>query len=227
MIAAYHTQSCSKLTQGAADRRTSSFRRQPPPPVPSDADAHDLFRRAIVAGDPAAWEALCAHYGGLVRSWLRRHPASRLADETDEYLVNRTFERFWQCMRPEHFGTFAGLPALLQYLKLCAHSILLDEVRARARQRLDHVPLPEPAPSPEEGIVGQITASELWQAVSTAARDEAELLVATLTFRHGLKPREIYEHCPGRFATIADIYRLKRNLLDRLRRNETILRACL
>lgn len=226
MIAVHRTHACTRLTQGAADRRTPSCRRQASPPVPGDTDEHDLFQRAIVTGDPAAWEALCAHYSTLVRSWLRRHPAAHLADETDEYLVNRTFERFWQCMRPDHFGTFAGLPALLQYLKLCAHSILMDDVRARARQRPDQIPMPESTPSPEEGIVGQITASELWQVVSTEARDEAELLVATLTFRHGLRPREIYEHCPDQFATIADIYRIKRNLLERLRRNETILRAC-
>jgi hypothetical protein len=201
----------------------------PPQPLrsvslPGDADALDLFRRAIVDGDQAAWAALCTQYHGLARGWLHRHPASHLAGESVEYLVNRAFERFWQWVRPDRFDGFAGLPALLRYLKLCAHSVLLDDIRAQTKQRADHAIFREPGPPLEEGIVGRIAASDLWRAVLAEVRDETELLVATLSFIHALKPREICEQYPDRVAGVVEVYRIKRNLLDRLRRDETILR---
>jgi hypothetical protein len=194
-------------------------------PVPGAADALDLFRRAIVAGDQAAWGALCAHYGGLVCAWLRRHPAWHLAGEEADYLANRAFERFWRSVGPDRFGTFAGLPALLQYLKLCAHSALLDEARARARQPAGHACPPATVPGFEEGVLGRISAGELWQAVRAEVRDETELLVATLSFVHALTPREICARHPEQVADVGEVYRIKRNLLDRLRRDETIRRA--
>jgi hypothetical protein len=197
-------------------------RRKGQAPLPSDADPLDLFRRAIAASDQAAWGALCGYYSGLVHAWLRRHPAWHLAGEEADYLANRTFERFWRSVGPDRFGTFAGLPALLRYLKLCTHSVLLDEVRVRARQGPARACGRDPAPGIEEDVVGQITASELWRAVRAEARDETELLVATLSFIQGLQPREIQERYPERFAEVDEVYRIKRNLLDRLRRNETI-----
>ena len=223
MIAAPEARSSEGLAPVATDAGAASGRRMLSPPGPGDVDTLALFRRAIVDGDQVAWTAICAGYGGLVRAWLHRHPALPLADESADYLVNRAFERFWLSVGPDRFGSFAGLPALLQYLKLCARSVLLDEARARTRQRACHAGPGGPVPSIEDGVIGHIAASELWQAVSAEARDEAELLVATLSFVHGLKPRQIHQQCPDRFADVAEVYRIKRNLLDRLRRNETIL----
>ena len=204
---------------GAAELRQRS--------VPAvEAEAHELFRRAIVNGDQASWATLCTLYCGLVRAWVRRHPALALAGETDDYLVNCTFERFWLHVRADRFDTFAGLPALLQYLKLCAHSVLLDEVRSRGKQPPDHGLGQEQPANIEDDVVGQVTAGELWWAISAELHGEAERLVATLSFIHGLKPREIHERYPEHFIDIAAVYRIKRNLLDRLRRSETIRRMC-
>lgn len=190
--------------------------------MPIAIDPLDLFRRAVVEGDQAAWDALYAQYQHLVRTWLRRHAAASLTDEADDYLINRTFERFWMYVKPDRFASFAGLPALLQYLKLCAHGVLLDEVRSQARKQT--VPVRDQVqPLASEDIIEREAARTLWQAISAAARDESDLLIARLSFLHGLKPREIYERHPDRFANVAEVYRVKRNLLDRLRRDETIL----
>jgi DNA-directed RNA polymerase specialized sigma24 family protein len=180
-----------------------------------------MFRRAIVEGDQAAWEALYAQYHRLVRTWLRRHAAAALADEVDDYLVNRTFERFWFSVKPERFSTFARLQAILQYLKLCAHCVLLDEVRAQVRRQA--LRGYECASASTFDEIGEREAARaLWQAIYEAAHDESERLIATLTFVHGLKPQEIYEMHPDRYAEVAEVYRIKRNLLDRLRRDKTI-----
>jgi DNA-directed RNA polymerase specialized sigma24 family protein len=189
--------------------------------LPLPFDPLDLFRRAIVESDQLAWNALYAQYQRLVRTWLRRHTAAALVGEADDYLVNRTFERFWLYVKPDRFNSFAGLSALLQYLKLCAHGVLLDEARAQSRRQA----LPgsgHEQPSAFEEVIEQEAAITLWQLVETEAHDESELTIATLSFIHGLKPREIYEQHPDRYASIDEVYRIKRNLLDRLRRDELI-----
>lgn len=190
--------------------------------MPIPVDPLDLFRRAVVEGDQAAWDALYAQYQHLVRTWLRRHAAAALTDEADDYLINRTFERFWMYVKPDRFASFAGLPALLQYLKLCAHGVLLDEVRSQTRKQT--VPVRDQAqPLASDDIIEREAAHTLWQAIRATARDESDLLIAQLSFIHGLKPREIYGRYPEHFASVAEVYRIKRNLLDRLRRDETIL----
>jgi DNA-directed RNA polymerase specialized sigma24 family protein len=210
----------------APPQRTSAGRATSGPSCPVAAvpiadDPLETFRRAIVEGDQAAWEALYAQYQHLVRSWLRRHAAARLASEGGDYLVNRAFERFWLHVKPERFTTFTGLQALLQYLKLCAHCALLDDVRAQARRHALRGHECAPISAVEE--IGEREAARvLWQTIYAEAHDESERLVATLTFVNGLKPREIYAAHPDRYADVAEVYRLKRNLIDRLRRDETV-----
>lgn len=194
-------------------------------PGPPADDPHALFRRAIVAGDQAAWADLCARYQGLVRLWLRRHPAASLAAEAEDELINRTFARFWRSVGPARFADFDGLPPLLRYLKLCAQSVLLDEARARTRHRA--LPLAgdaEAAPF-EDAVAERAAARALWRAIGAATHDDAELLIARLSFIHGLKPGEIHARHPDRYASVAEVYRLKRNLLDRLRRDPAIRAA--
>ena len=188
-------------------------------------DPRELFRRAIVEGDQGAWETLCARYQGLVRAWLRRHPAARLADEAEDYLVNRTFERFWRSVGPERFDTFEGVQSLFCYLKLCAQSVVLDEARARAKHQALQLKGWEQVGGFEDAVAERAAARALWHTIGTVVRDESELLVARLSFIQGLKPREIHERYPERYAIIADVYRIKRNLLDRLRRDATIRSA--
>lgn len=188
--------------------------------------AHELFRRAIVEGDQAAWETVLAQYSGLVRGWLRRHPAARLGRDLEGDLINRTFERFWLFVRPGRFDTFAGLPALLQYLKLCTQSALIDELRERekagsAQASADALPY---ARAFEGEVAGQLLAREIWQVIAAEMRNENELLIARLTLIYALKPQEIHERHPERFANVAEVYRVKRNLLERLRHNEAIRR---
>lgn len=190
------------------------------------ADPLVVFQHAIVAGDQAAWGALYARYHRLVRAWLLRHPAAALAGEVDDALINRAFERFWLYVRPERFASFSGLPELLQYLKLCAHGVLLDEGRAQTRRRAIRGRNPVNIAVADE-VIDRETVRALWRAIRAEARDEADLLIVRLSFIHGLKPREIHERHPEHFADIAAVYRVKRNLLDRLRRSEAIRRtAC-
>ncbi len=196
-----------------------------------DEFCYELLRRAIGERDQAAWDAVFAQYRGVVLAWVRQHPAGSAVREDDEYWVNRSFERFWSAVGPERFALFPNLATVLRYLKLCAHSVLLDAVRALGPQ--PPVPLTEQAVATgaaggvvdaEAVAAGEVAVQELRRAIDAELHDEAERLVAHLCLVLDLKPREVYERHPDRFADVADVYRVKRNLLDRLRRSPEIRR---
>jgi hypothetical protein len=185
----------------------------------------ELFRRAVCEHDDRAWTAIFDQYGGLVRAWLQRHPAWLSVDDDADYCVNCTFERFWVAVDSDRFASFPSLAAVLRYLKLCAHSVLLDALRVREGtrrlscvQQVAEMRASGDAMAPCDGVM----ANELWNAVVAAAQDEKEILVARLCLVLGMKPGEVYALHPERFADVVEVYGTKRNLLDRLRRNPVI-----
>ena len=194
----------------------------------SDEFGVELFRRAVADRDPTAWEAVVQQYRGLVRTWVRAHAAyaSSRADADD--VAIRAFARFWGAVGPDRQAHFTELAASMRYLKMCVHSVLLDEVRAQARY-------PEPTAPEHEAealaveldgealVVDRMAAAELWQAVTRALEDESERLVVYLSFALGLKPGAIYDRHPDRFVSVTEVYRVKRNAIDRLRRSPAIL----
>lgn len=179
----------------------------------------ELFRRAIVERDEAAWAALSEQYAPLVRQWLRRWPDG----DGVEAGVAATFERFWQAVTVAKFRHFTSLAAVLRYLKLCTQSSHLDQARA-ARLHARVEPLDEtvhrvsaPMDLTEQVMQAQ-EASALWRAVRQCLKNERQQAVLYLSYVHGLTPRQIYADYSAEFSTVADVYRLKRNALDRLRR---------
>lgn len=192
----------------------------------SDAYCFEIFRRAVCDRDEPAWRVVFAQYRGVVLSWVRRHPVAAQAREDDEYWVNRTFERFWSAVGPERFGAFPGVAALLRYLKLCSHSVLLDEARARVAAHsepldervAEHIETPDVA----DAAIGQLAGGDLWGVILAELQDEAERRAAYLCLVLDLKPREVQERHPELYESVDDVYRIKRNVLDRLRRNPRI-----
>jgi DNA-directed RNA polymerase specialized sigma24 family protein len=188
---------------------------------------YELFRRALVERDEQAWAAVYNQYRGLVLSWARQHPAAHPGAD-DDYVANRAFERLWAAVGPERFAGFTALAAVLQYLKLCVHSVILDEQRAEHVQRglLVPIDLAEAiAPSPSD-VAGDMVDRESGQALLRTmleeAEGEAEQQVLVLSFVRDLRPREVFALRPDLFATIRDVYRVKRNLIERLRGNPKI-----
>lgn len=166
--------------------------------------SYDLFRRALCDRDERAWDALIAVYDGLVRAWVRRHPSAP-DPGAEEAFVAGAFARLREAVDAARFATFPNAETLLRYLKLCVHSALLDERRAR-----------------ETTVEGKLAGKALWEAVQAQVRDEAERLVAALCLSLDMKPREVQARHPAVFASVDDVYRVKRDLLERLQRGATI-----
>jgi hypothetical protein len=191
-----------------------------------DTFCFEIFQRAVVSRDDAAWEAIMTQYRGIVLAYVAQHTSAAMLREADEYWINRAFQRFWGAVGPERFTGFPDLPALLKYLKLCVHSVVMDEVRARkAESSLDEVPENTPArTNAEVSVLGKISGRQLWDAIVRELQDEAEQKVAYLSFVRDMKPAEIAARHTALFASVADVYRIKRNIIERLRRNPEIQR---
>lgn len=186
----------------------------------------ELFRRAIVDRDERAWALLCAQYRPLLVGWVRRHPAFRDSGEEVDYFVNGALAKMWSAVTPQKFADFDNLKSLLRYLQLCVASVLTDHVRTAAfHQRLEDLPprLEEDGDVDVEGrALQQAARQEFWEAVNQRLNDEKERLVVHYSYVVGYKPAELYERQKEQFADVREIYRIKENVLSRLRRDEAL-----
>jgi hypothetical protein len=184
----------------------------------------ELLHRATVLGDPAAWTCIQHCFSGLVLNWLRRHPYRETACrfENEDTYVAQTFERFWQATTLTQKVAFDTLAAALRYLRLSLNGAILDSLRANARSR--EVPLPEPGDLGEPYIEDVTSSSEIWEIIQSMLPDKREKRLAYLLFYCGLKAREIVRYLPQEWSDVHEIYRLRRNITERLLRNADQLR---
>lgn len=201
------------------------------PDLPSSLEL-ELFRRAICERDELAWSAVVARYRDLVRTWVRQHPAASRLSRDEDYWCNAAFIRFWRAIQPSRWAQFADLPSVLRYLKLCAHSVLLDAARAIQRSArsvpLDDISdeLPSAVDGTEDVVVGALTAAELWELVLRLLPDASERLTVYLSLVRDMKPAEIRARHPAQFASTTDVYVIKRKAFDRLRRSPELRAWC-
>jgi hypothetical protein len=189
---------------------------------------HELFRRAICELDEQAWQAVVDQFRGVVLANVKRHPWTAARNE-DGYWINRVFERFWRAIGPDRFESFADLPSLLAYLKTCVHSVVVNDVRSFRRGPAE-VPLEEaieksgdPA-GVEATVLDALSVRDLWTVVEEELSDADERLIVHMSFVLDMKPAEIQALQAQRFPTMADLYRVKRSAVDRLRRSSRLRR---
>jgi RNA polymerase sigma factor (sigma-70 family) len=188
----------------------------------------ELFRRAIVKRDEDAWACLYQQYAPLVLTWVNQHQSatSLLGQDGSSPLVNAVFAKFSQALTPMKMDNFDTLAAILKYLKMCVHSVIADEVRARqARQYEETLDAIEQEPArddPEEDVISGISIQSLWQVIQEELNSEDERLLIYLAYVQGMKPAEICAQHHRYFPSVEDVYRIKRNVLERLRRNRRL-----
>ena len=74
-------------------------------------------------------------------------------------------------------------------------------------------------PSPEEQAIHHSDGQRLWQFIRDHLHDEKERIVIHCSFVLDIKPQEIYELYPQLFESVDEIYRIKQNVITRLRRD--------
>lgn len=190
----------------------------------------ELFRRAIITSDQFAWDCLYHRYYRLVSSWVERHPLYQMLNEDTDMLVNLAFEKMWSVLSAEKFTHFLELKALLRYLQLCVHSVMVDLSRGRERttgleqahhEALADSPVNEPftIPAPEAQVAERMQSAELWGLLESRIKNEKERHVLEGMFVLALKPAEVFALYPGSFQDVREVYQVRDNLLARLRRD--------
>ncbi len=186
----------------------------------------ELFRRAIVENCTLCWHYLHAHYYSLVRAWVVRRNV--LDPDIVDDLTQDAFISFTRFFTPEKLTRANSLGAILRYLKLCATTAV-----AQMRRRSDSGPsavewdeetldADVQTPSAETLTLERLAAQELWAILEAVCQDQRDRLVARLMFVANQKPAYLTENYPASFIDVYDVYRVKRNLLDRLRRHPAL-----
>jgi RNA polymerase sigma factor (sigma-70 family) len=185
----------------------------------------ELLRRAILDRNQRAWELAYAQYSPQVAGWVKQHSAYASTGEEVQYFVNRAFEKMWRALTPEKFSRFADLKSLLRYLQMCVHSAIIDVVRANKHRA---VSLEEErlaalnerrTPAVERAAMDQVQRQQLWQEINVRLRTEQERKVIYGSYVLALKPRELYAQYRKLFRNVTEVYRVKENVLARLRRD--------
>lgn len=176
----------------------------------------ELLRHATVQRDEYAWECLQRQLREIVLSWMHQHPDKEAACRLDseENYVTQAFERFWHATLKDQNLEFTTLTSALHYLRASLNGVILDRLRAYALLRA--VPLPNPGFPGEPVVEDSMDNGEIWEILQKMLTDVRERRLAYLFFHFGLKPTEIVRFCPQEFNDIDEIYRLRRNIMQRL-----------
>jgi hypothetical protein len=219
--------SLSSLRHRCAEESARFFRRQDHDPR----YCYELFRRAAAERDGHAWELIYAQYQALVSRWVERHPMFSAADEDTQFFVNRAFEKMWAVLTPEKFERFPDFRGLMRYFQMCVHSTVIDYLRQKEETlRLEDtqeavVPSEEPEAHVERSVLGRDHRRRFWQLVDSRLQNEKEKKLVYGIFVLDLKPRELEVEFRGVFRDIQEIYRIKENVMDRLRRDQELQRV--
>lgn len=183
----------------------------------------ELFRRAIQESNQTAWEIICIQYQPLVTGWVKKHRGFETTGEEVEYFVNGAFGKIAATLTPVRFDGFPNIGSLLRYLKMCVHSVIVDYNRAVEQANL--YPLEDASeeastePATEDQALDRSHDEALWEWMNAWLDDEKERRVIYGLFVLALKPQELYEDFRNLFTEVDEIYRVKQNVLARLRRD--------
>jgi DNA-directed RNA polymerase specialized sigma24 family protein len=140
--------------------------------------------------------------------------------------------KMWSAMTAEKFAKFPDLKSVLRYLQMCVHSVIMDEVRRgdQTKLSLDDDELIERIDVGEdshaEATLERVDREGVWALIGARLKDDKERQVVYGSFVLGLKPRELAERFADTFQDVREVYRVKENVLARLRR-DTELRKLL
>lgn len=191
---------------------------------------YELFCRAVLHKDEAAWSLIYEQYEPQVVHWIRQNPVFRSTQQPADYFVNASFAKFWRAVSPQTFRKhLKTLGAVLLYLKKCVGSTLYNYQRTTKRESiwsdLDGLAIEPPNPTSERPVEHQLSAEDaaeqLWELIGTLLKGEREQ-AAMENFTLGKKARHIQVDYAHLFDDTKAIYRTKENLLKRFRRNQDL-----
>ena len=183
-------------------------------PVSRAEDAcFELFARALLQQDAAAWDALVAQYRRLILFWIG-------AERSDaEDLMQELLWHFWARYKGVDLAAhFDDLPHLLRYLQRAAHNAVISAERRTAHEVLvAEVDSAAQVGAPETDALRHLAADHLLELIAACAQTPDEQLVMALSYEVGLAPRQICQAHPQRFGAPRTVSLIKERVLTRIR----------
>ena len=176
----------------------------------------EIVRRALFEQTDEARSMLEKCFYETIRTWLHGHPSSELALQrgTEENYIAQTFSHFWYATRCSQKGELATLTAVLSYLHATVSGVIIDTLRCLSHAY--EVPFPESAMSNELTVDESIEIEDLWEGLQKVLYNERERRIFYLLYACGLKPREVVARWPQEYPNVKEIYRLNKNIVERL-----------
>ena len=195
----------------------------------------ELFRRAL--SDPhsdtgkAAWGFIHQQYARQAMLWVKRHRSFPMTGREPDLLADLALEKMWVSfankngkLRDFPDDPERGLKALMKFLQLCIHSVVMDNIE-RYEAELPSGDDGDSASEPATEDPDRLASEAIWRCVFDRLKTDKERLVVDGSFVNGLKPGQIYKLHADVFKNTKEVYRIKENVLARLRRDRT-LRDC-
>ncbi len=194
----------------------------------------ELFRRAIGEKSEHCWAAIYQQYKNLVYRWTLDFAKSSepIGNFAIEDLVVDAFTAFWRAYTLDKLTYAEGLGSILSYLKSCVATTVLQAQRRVGKEVLEidwdesvigaQRSTTSTIDGLEQVLFQEISAAQLWAVVDSCCHDEKERVIARNSFVLDLKPSSILDNYPALFADVAEIYTIRRNLKNRLGRNEQL-----
>jgi hypothetical protein len=183
--------------------------------APSDSQfCFELLRRALAESVPEAFTRAYQIYERRVLGWVHGHGSFAQTGEDAGYFASAAWGAFYLSLRGPRFAGFASLDRVLQYLKVCVHSAIVQYIRDQhpAAEPLEGAP--DPAHTPD--LAARVEAAEAWRRVEQLFPDDPDRLLARCVLVEDLKPRQILAAHPGRWhderEISVEIYRIRRAL---------------
>src|SRR3954470_14675165 len=192
----------------------------------NDAVYYDLFRRAIEQRDADAWADISRHYRGLLMAWAAQSSARGLIAEQPEDIADQAFARAWAALSSARFSAFPHIASLLAYLRTCVRATVIDHAREQAGQlrAVQSIASTGVSAAPEQAVLQELDRTEIWRLIARMTSNPQEQVIVRECLVYALPPRTIQARHPDMFADVMQVYRVKRNLINRFQRNRELQR---
>lgn len=209
----------------------------------------ELFRRAIIDKSQACWAALYQQYLKLIYRWTIEFAKNNdgIGDVSIEEMAQDAFTQFWRSYSSDHLAKAEGMGSILRYLKSCVWTSVQQVLRKQKQVLISleeevsegavtqsqdslsasdspnsyspHNYSPKNSES-ERSVIDTMMATRFWQVVDACCSSDRERIIARLRFVDAWKPSEIVKKRPDLATDEKELFKLLRNLKDRLERNE-------
>lgn len=183
----------------------------------SSNNCFELMRIALADDNSQALTYLYMNYRQFLLNWVHLHPAFLATGEEADYFMNGAFANFYFALRKDKFRNFDTLAQVLQYLKVCVHTIIMQYIR---KHRLTYTSLDAVLPIGKEPDFDRaFRINAIWERICQLLPGEKDRELLHLLYVQDRKPAEISEAFSDDYETPRSVSVARQRIVRILRRD--------